>query len=238
MQDIIKNHIPTGTDVLNELLDGGYEKDIITIIYGPGGFGKTNICLISAIETIKNGKKVIYIDTEGGFSLKRLNQILESNKDYEKNKLTKEFFLEQIFFLKPTTFEDQKKAFEKLQEISKEDIGLIIIDSIAMLYRLEIGKSNDIYSINRDLGRQILLLNQIARKKKIPILITNQVYSSFEDQELNMVGGDLLKYQSKCLIELKKICSGERKAIIRKHRSIAEDKETLFKITQEGITKI
>ena len=50
-----------------------------------------------------------------------------------------------------------------------------------------------------------------------------------------MVGGDLLKYWSKCLIELKNHY-GRRKLIIKKHRSLPE-KELTFEITNEGIRK-
>jgi hypothetical protein len=43
-------------------------------------------------------------------------------------------------------------------------------------------------------------MTEIARKKKIPVLISNQVYADFEDKDkVNLVGGDLLKYGSKCL---------------------------------------
>ena len=45
----------------------------------------------------------------------------------------------------------------------------------------------------------------------------------------------MLKYQSKCLIELKKLDEGIRKATIKKHRSIEEEKSIKFKITNLGI---
>ena len=57
---------------LDELLDGGIEKRTITQIYGPPGVGKTNICLNIAIGVAKRGKKVVYIDTEGGISVDRI----------------------------------------------------------------------------------------------------------------------------------------------------------------------
>jgi len=97
-----------------------------------------------------------------------------------------------------------------------------------MLYRLEVGKANDIYNVNRELGIQIGYLSHIARRINIPVIITNQIYADFEDKfRTNMVGGDLLKYQSKCLIELQKFKdSAVRKAILRKHRSIAENRES------------
>jgi len=143
------NKIPTGSRILDNMLDGGYDPDIITTVYGPGGSGKTVLCLLCAINIAKDGKKVIYVDTEGSFSVERLKQITSSiNIDYKK-------ILNNIVFLRPTRFEEQKKSFEKLKDIVTDRIGLIIVDTIAMLYRLELGKNEDVYEVNRELGKQI-----------------------------------------------------------------------------------
>jgi len=88
------------------------------------------------------------------------------------------------------------------------------------------------------LGRQIAYLVEIARKKKIPVLITNQVYADFDNKDkVKMVGGDLLKYGSKCLIELMKFANC-RGAVLRKHRSLPEGRELKFKIVEKGIEKV
>ena len=216
--------LPSGSQVLDQLLDGGFERDAITTIYGPAGSGKTNFCLL-CLSQVAADKKIIYIDTEGSFSLSRLAQILPDMKS----------ILSRMIFLNPTTFAEQKKAFEKLPALMNSTIGLIILDSVAMLYRLEFGRHNDISGTNKELGVQIGYLNEIARKQHIPIIITNQVYADFEDKSrINMVGGDLLKYQSKCLIELQKL-NNKRKAILRKHRSLPDGKEVLFRIVQGGV---
>lgn len=220
--------ICTGCELLNRVLGGGYETDIITTIYGPAGSGKTCLCLLAALDIAKKGKKVIYMDTEGGFSVSRFKQITD---DYQK-------LLENFLFFRPTTFEEQKKHFEDIKEIINDKIGLIIIDTIAMLYRLELGKNEEVYETNKELGKQIAFLNETARKKNIPVLITNQVYSSFDDRNrVCMVGGDLLKYGSKCLIELQKI-DNHRKLVLRKHRSIPEEKESVFQIIDKGMEGI
>ncbi len=220
------DRISTGS-VLDQLLDGGYEKDIITTIYGPASAGKTLLCLLCAVEVAKN-KKVIFIDTEGGFSVERLKQICS---DYKR-------IMENIFVLSPTTFTEQKESVEKLKEMINDKIGLIVIDTISMLYRLELGKTEDVYNINRELGQQISYLAEITRKKKIPVLLTNQVYADFDNKEnVKMVGGDILKYGSKCLIELQTGHRGIRKAIIVKHRSLPQN-EMMFRIVNEGIEKV
>jgi DNA repair protein RadB len=223
------NHfISAGNEVLNELCSG-IEKDVITTLYGPAGSGKTNFCILAAVEAVSTGKKVVYIDTDGSFSVERLRQITESRD------MKQEDILEQMIFYKPVNFQEQKAVFDNLKTSITEKVGLIIVDSIAMLYRLELGKSSEeIYGINRELGKQLSFLSEIARKKQIPILVTNQVYSSFEEKDkVNMVGGDILRYSSKCLIELKQYRT-MKKAILMRHRSLPEQREALFTITNAG----
>ena len=229
------NILPTGSKIFDTLLSGGYEKDTVTTIYGPAGTGKTCLCLLAAIEAAKAGKKVIYVDTEGGLSVERLKQITPKFMDV----------LKQIVFYKPTAFSEQVDAFENLKDILRDNVGLIVIDSIAMLYRLELGQTDDIYELNKELARQLAYLTEIARKKNIPILLTNQVYANFEEREkqkFNMVGGDILKYGSKCLIELSLIETQNntfiRRATLKKHRSLAEELFVQYKIVNEGITEL
>ena len=227
--------ISTGSEELDEFLEGGYENDIITTLYGPAGSGKSNLCMMAAVEQAKKGRKVIFIDTEGGFSVDRLKQ------------LGPEECFKHVLLLKATNFSEQQEVFNRLLDEIRKEIGLIIVDSVAMLYRLEIGNArgegneSKVNAINRSLARQLRILSEIARKKNIPIIVTNQVYSDFvrnpmtDEKKVHMVGGDLLKYWSKCIIELKRD-KDRRKAVLRKHRSLPE-KELSFCITNKGISK-
>lgn len=220
--------ISSGNIILDSLLDGGFDNDIITTIYGPAGSGKTNFCMIASVCVVSSGKKVIFIDTEGGFSIERLKQI---DPNYRTT-------ISNMVFLKPMSFKEQKIAFDKLRRIINDSVGLIVIDTISMLYRLELGKKGNIYEINRELGQQLNYLMEIARKHNIPVLVTNQVYANFEQKDqVNLVGGDLLRYSSKCLIELQKSVMSNRIAILKKHRSISESKSIKFKIVDKGVLK-
>lgn len=238
-----ESKISAGSYELNKFLFGGYETDIITTLYGPGGSGKSNFCVIVATSQAKKGNKIIFVDTEGGFSVDRFKQIHRGTKEEIERDL------QNILLLKPTSFAEQQKSFEQvLQHVKKGDVSLIIIDSMVMLYRLELGDaitlkdSEKISEVNRKLANQLRTLNEIARKQNIPIILTNQVYSAFvqntEDnfeKKVSMVGGDLLKYWSKCLIELQNY-HGRRKIVLKKHRSIPV-KELAFEIIGAGIRK-
>ena len=51
--------VSTGADFVNSLLDGGFENDVITTIYGPPGAGKTNFCLL-AMAASDPSKKILF----------------------------------------------------------------------------------------------------------------------------------------------------------------------------------
>lgn len=222
--------ISAGSYDLNNWLAGGYESDIITTIYGPPGSGKTNFCLLAAVSQAKKGACVLYVDTEGGFSIERVKQI--AGEEYEKA-------VQNIVLLKPTSFNEQKESFkELLKQVTKDHLGLIVVDGMTMLYRLDFAvareKNNEeLQKINSELARQMRTLAEIARKQGIPVLVTNQVYH-WNDGD-RMVAGDILQYWSKCLIELVNE-NTKRTAFLIKHRSLGERKLD-FQIVNEGVKK-
>lgn len=221
--------ISAGSYDLNKWLYGGYENDIITTLYGGPGSGKTNFCVIVAVSQAKKGNNVLFIDTEGGFSLQRVKQL--AGDDYEN-------VLKHIFVLKPTSFSEQQHVFQQLGTYLKKEISLIVVDSMTMLYRLEFAAAREkgtefVQKANAGLASQMRVLAEIARTRNIPVIITNQVYRW--DQETKMIAGDVLRYWSKCLIELTHT-EGRRTAYLRKHRSLPE-KKLDFQITNEGIRK-
>ena len=222
--------ISAGSYDLNKWLYGGYEADIITTIYGPAGAGKTNFCLLAAVSQARKGNKVLFIDTEGGFSVERVKQLAGADS---------EEVLKRIILLKPTTFVEQKDAFkELLKQITKEHFGLIVVDGMTMLYRLDFGEARgkstgELQDVNSELARQMRTLAEIARKQGLPVIVTNQMYQWNGGSK--MVAGDILQYWSKCLIELTNE-GGKRVAHLRKHRSLPE-KDFAFQITNEDIKK-
>ncbi len=242
MVELKTEKVSAGSFDLNKWLYGGYEAGIITMIAGPPGSGKTNFVLLAACSQAKKGNKIIFIDSEGGFSVERVKQIVgEDYKDILKN----------FLILEPKSFEEQKKIFKNLlSTVKKENINLIIIDSMAMLYRLElgdavnVGEKEKIMGVNREVAAQMRNLAEISRTQQIPILITNQVYKEFQSEkdleknkknEIRLVGGDLFKYWSKCIIELK-LDGNKRKAVLLKHRSLP-NKDLVFEIKDKGIFK-
>ncbi|QKQ98699.1 DNA repair and recombination protein RadB [Candidatus Nanohaloarchaea archaeon] len=215
--------VSTRCESVDKLLNGGIEKGIITNFYGGSGTGKTNVCIQIAATVAENGGKVIYIDTEGGFSPERFEQVASEKA------------LENLLLRDPVDFEEQEEAIDSLADVvESENVELVIVDSAVSLYRLQVNGENA-SEINQRLSRQLSELSKIARTHEIPVVITNQVYTSFDDDELELVGRDVPKYWSKALLQLSEKSDGTRKIKVAKHRSIPEGRSTQFDITNDGL---
>ena len=198
-------------------------QDTITTVYGPPASGKTTLMLQYTLEAIQQGKKVIYVDTEGGFSVERLYQLGAKEDD-----------LSSIIHFTPKSFEEQQRTILQLNRQIKNDknIGLIIIDSLVMLYRLKLGDAPQ--KINTELGEQLRMLTELSRNFNIAIIATNQMYQDFETRETKMVGGNVIHYWSKTIVEL--TSEGlDKKAILKKHKFIESGKEILYSIKNNGL---
>ncbi|MDP3105508.1 MAG: DNA repair and recombination protein RadB [Candidatus Methanoperedens sp.] len=220
--------MPCGCKSIDDLLGGGFERGIVTQIYGASGTGKTNICIQLAINTVNSGKKVVFIDTEG-FSADRFRQI--AGEDAKK-------IAGDIIIYEPASLDQQYSAVLELEKIMNEKIGLIILDSAALFYRLGLSSddSNDEnMGLRRELVNQIGLLHGIARKYNISVVITNQVFKDVSTGELCPIGGNALEHLSKTIVLLEKTGTSKRRAALRKHRSKCEGTNCEFILTDKGV---
>lgn len=215
---------------LDTILGGGIQKGCITQFYGPPGCGKTNIAMKILYEGTKNGKKAIYMDTEGGISIERIEQI--AGQDFNK-------IINNIYLLEPKNFDEQQLELQQIEELLKKEdntIDLLIIDSIVALYRVEDGDPTE---INKRLGRIMSKLLILSRDYDIAVVITNQIYSPFDQDDLVVepIGGTVLKYWSKIIIEIQKdLLNNTRSATLQRHKTMPAGKSVNFQIVDRGIT--
>ena len=224
------NHKIPSNSSLDNLLEGGFEKGCITQIFGSPSSGKSNVALMLTVNVAKTGRKVIYIDTEGGISIDRIKQISGPYfSDVANN----------IMVFEPTDFLQQTENLRSIDVWLRkhhEEVDLIVLDSAVALYRVDDMKS---YKLSKELRKQIQLLSNIARKYDIAVIITNQIYNAFDDEgnsEVKAVGGDIIAYISKVIIRLERGNEiDQRIATLMRHRSLPEGRQVTFSITSTGI---
>jgi len=214
--------IKFGGNPLDQLIDG-VPEGVITQIYGEHATGKTTICLMCCKYSLLRGKKSVFIDTEGGFSPKRLSLMGVKN-------------LDDIIVFQPRDFAAQEESLVKLERIMSTRIGFVCVDSLVSLYRLEGYDHKKRTELLRQLGNDLLILSRIARDFNIPLIITNQVYDDVTGgKEKIPVGGDVLKYWSKLIVKLEKDEEIKRKATLIRHPYKKEDESTYYDIGDPGI---
>lgn len=183
----------------------------INLVYGEPASGKTTLAMELALKEAINNK-VIYIDTENGFSIERIKQL---DKHYNDK-------LDNICLIKINSFKEQRKCFENLSDI--KNVKLIIVDTIGVFYRLKLKK--DANKANKEIDRQFQVLSELSKNSNI--LIVNQVYQNIDTNKIEVVGGNMVKNWSKLIIRLEK---NPRKIVYEK----PENKELRFKIDDSGI---
>jgi DNA repair protein RadB len=219
-------HLPLNCSALDALLGGGIESGCITLIYGEAGTGKTNLCLIMARQVALAGRKFIYIDSEG-VSMERLRQV--SGPDIDA-------VLKNALFSEVHSFKEQDTMVDKAIKLAEgqADIGLIVIDSMTMYYRLS--DRDEERAERRSLANQSAKLLSLARKKGLPVLLTSQVFMDIEKGSVEALGGNVLHHNAKTIIFLERTGLGKRRATVMKHRHLAEGGTAEFRLTESGIS--
>src|SRR5512137_751454 len=216
--------LPSGCNAIDLLLGGGFEAGIITQIYGESGTGKSNIVMQLTVQAVSRSRRAIFIDTEG-FSAERFKQIAGPGA---------EEMAKRIMIFEPMSLEQQAIAIRESSRIAGRDLGLVILDSATSLYRVLL-EAEDNRTIRRTLNLQLSELQEIARRHRIPVVITNQVYTDIESKTLRPLGGKGLEHMCKTIVFLEKRGEGLRRARLIKHRSAPEGGYVDFHLTARGV---
>lgn len=177
------NFISSSYKTLDNALCGGFPIGTITEICGIAGVGKTQLCMGTVIQAIVSGaKRVLYYDTEGKFDPERFKTIA-INKFPERFdstiNISAPHLLDSLYskveVRKPLTSDELNNDIMSKETddfIVDNSISLIVIDSIASLFRTE---SGDEHFKEVKLVRPASKLKEIASKARIVVLVTNQI---------------------------------------------------------------
>ena len=192
--------ISTGLKKIDNFLSGGIPNGVIVDIFGGNGTGKTQLLLQLSINSIKNGGKVLFLDTTGGF---RPERILEIQKKSDSNIN----FLNNIIVSRVTNTSEQINSIKNFEE---QIFSLIVIDNITDLFSYEYKNNQSIFKKNSLFMKYMHELSSYAVSHKIPIVITNMIRNSNEQEVENMSAAiDLFTHVKIHLFKNSSIYNGE-----------------------------
>lgn len=181
-----KTVLGLGCEYLDAFLGGGIGLGI-TEISGESATGKTNILLQLLLQVqLPQGLGgldglAFYLSTED-LSMGRLKQLQTAY--HQKHKWTQAFeFLDNVYVHQVSTLDDQ---FDVLLNrlpvlLESQNIRLVVIDSIAALYRTEFG-IGEYGARSKELFEVAQHLKAISAKYSVPIVVANQVTDLFEEK--------------------------------------------------------
>jgi DNA repair protein RadB len=230
---LVSERLALGVPSLDRLLGGGLEPECLTMLYGEGGSGKTNLCCLAAVRAVGKGRWVLYVDTEG-LSLTRLGQFAHGQRQ------DLEFVLKHLLLTSPRSLEEQEVAVENSVRLARErphSIALVILDSATLLYRLTLG-SEDEGAARQSLSAQLANLLHLAIEEGIPVLLTTQVFRDAQTERIEPIGGSFLMHAAKTVVRLERFPGGLRRATLVKHRSLPDGASVDFRLTDLGIEEV
>ena len=158
--------ISTGIKKLDQLLDGGIKNGIITDIFGANGTGKTQLAMQISINSLKQGGKILFLDTTGEFRPERMLEIIKSQN-------LNSSLLDNVSVGRITNTAEQIQFLSKLTQMN--NFSLVVIDNVSDLFSFEYSKKEQTLEKNSSFMKYMHDLSLIAIQKKIPIVVTNIV---------------------------------------------------------------
>ncbi len=227
--------IPTGCESVDDLLDGGFERGVVTQVYGPPAAGKTNLALVAAVEVAAAGDRALYIDTEG-LSIDRFRQIAASKANALESDESVEDLAARLIITEAYDFDDQREAVRDAEELA-EEVELIVLDSATGFYRLERADDVEGGESLRKVAKQVTHLLSLARRHDIAVVITNQVFTDPDSDRTRALGGNTLEHWTGAIVRVDRFRGGNRRATLEKHRSKAAGDSVTFRIVDGGLTE-
>ncbi len=222
--------INTGSSCLDNYLGGGIVPETITMIYGEPETGKSTLALQCAVSSAMQRRKTLFVDCDNTFSTERLGQI--SQEKFNE-------IAELIILMRPKDFEEQTVVIDHLQDYIGKNFGLVVIDTLNSLYRAKVSETSTkaSFGVNRELNRQMALLAQIAKIDSIPMVVTSQVRSVFNETYVSVapVATRVLQFWADSIIALKPTENPQIiKANVEKNRN-AQEATCYLRISELGI---
>ena len=222
--------ILTGCGCVDSHLGGGISPESVTLIYGEPETGKTTLAMQCAVNCAMQNCKTLFVDCDNTFSPKRLSQVA-SGKFEEVADL--------IILIRPNDFREQTAVIDRIPEYTAKNFGLVVIDTLTSLYRVKVAESSGkAFGPNRELNRQMAMLAQTAKTQKMPVVITSQVRSVFNDPYVSVapVATRVLKFWANIIIAMKPTEDLQTiKAVLEKTHEKAQEVTCHLRIDETGI---
>ncbi|MHA2154426.1 MAG: DNA repair and recombination protein RadA [Candidatus Hodarchaeales archaeon] len=226
-----REYLTTSSEAFDELLGGGFETGSITEIAGENGCGKTQISHQLAVNCVKNGKTVVWIDTEGTFRFTRISQMAKALN------LDPDTILSQITVGRAFNSEHQMALTEEALTMVP-NVGLIIVDSLMAHFRSEFAGRATLAERQQLIGKYLAFMAKQSEIMNCVAVVTNQVSAKpdamFFGDPNKPIGGNVVGHTVTTRLMIRKGKDVKRTATLTKNPELPDGKIE-FSIDTDGI---
>ncbi|CAM9619866.1 unnamed protein product [Ascophyllum nodosum] len=172
-----------GCAALDAAFDGGVPVQGITEIAGEAGAGKTQLCLQLLLQAQLppeagglGGKSYVLTCGEGKFPSRRLKQM--ASRQQKRCRVEPERLMDGVCIQNARNLEEQMKIMMEHLPVLMEAHGirLVVIDSIAALFRSDLGRGRgDMGERSRLLGQLSQQMKRLGDRHRAAFVVVNQV---------------------------------------------------------------
>ena len=202
--------VRTGVGSLDALMGGGFTPAAVNVVYGEAAAGKTTLCISAALGHLAEHRasNAYYIDSDNKLNIGRLTQMAQPRGLG---------LLRRLHLHIPKSFREQEETLESLPPL--DPLDLVVLDSVTGLYRGETGDEEQTYRLNKELNRQLGYITEMARARGATFILTGQVRSILDTQQVEPVAPRLLGYWGSLVLKLERAPRpGVRQATLEKPR--------------------
>lgn len=226
--------VSTGTDSLDDLLNGGVEARSLTEVFGNEHSGRSTLAHYLAarvqLPTEKGGLEgsAVYLNTRGRFDPERIEMVIDALNNDERTALANRYDVEaegsgltdavlnHILVNSPTNSDEQILAAEQIgQEVDRRrgttsPIRLVIVDSLTFHFRAEYQGRGQLASRQQKLNRHIHDLKKVCDLYETACLATNVSSQNASKSS----GGSIIGHSFDFRVQLKKTSGEKRYAVL------------------------
>ncbi|OJJ41884.1 hypothetical protein ASPWEDRAFT_290969 [Aspergillus wentii DTO 134E9] len=196
---------PTSLDEFPGLISDpsstGLPRGQITEVFGPPGVGKTSLALSAASNALRDGGKVVWIDTCSPLPRLRLKKMLLKSMESEENPSLDDLAQNLIYFRAQSLPHLMALLLRPPKGFPPEDTTLLVIDSVSgpfpsyfpnpaelksRLAQLKITEKSQVqwlmsrrWDVTSDLANQLV---KLATAHRMAVLLINQTHTKIKGQ--------------------------------------------------------
>ncbi|GBF60797.1 DNA repair protein [Trichophyton mentagrophytes] len=187
-------------------LSPGIRRGEITELSGPRGSGKTSLAMTTAVNALKQGETVIWIDTAGPICMSRFEKMLSR----DSTPLETQDRLRNLLHYQPTTLAHLLALISHpIADFPPPNTGLIVVDSISCLFGSEfrsklpakLSKAKDLHGTGsraskeaqesklwwKLIGSLSSNLNALASRFDCAVIVVNEMVTRFRSGQKPML---------------------------------------------------